>query len=141
MKRKIALLLGILLTFQLCSCGVKEPEPAAEGENTIVEISRGEADRDVNKLAASAVAYTDSFKSADGTVEIEINLEDTQLYEGGFQTLQITPRPFTEEEVRHIANVLFGDAVLLNAASDGKPQRRSFRSSGKYWRRSWRATP
>ena len=112
MKRKIALLLGILLTFQLCSCGVKEPEPAAEGENTIVEISRGEADGDVNKLAASAVAYTDSFKSADGTVDIEINLEDTQLYEGGFQTLQITPRPFTEEEVQRIKNVLFGDAVF-----------------------------
>ena len=116
MKRKISLILSIFLLLQLCACMAKGPEPAAEGENTIVEISRGEADGDVNKLAASAVAYTDSFKSADGTVDIEINLEDTQLYEGGFQTLQITPRPFTEEEVRHIANVLFGDAVLYECS-------------------------
>lgn len=112
MKRNIAMLLSIFFIFQLCSCAAKEPEAPAETENTIIEISRGGTDGDVNKLAASAVAYTDRFESADGSVSIEINLEDTSLYEGGFQTLQITPRPFTEEEVRHIANVLFGDAVF-----------------------------
>lgn len=112
MKRKIAMLLCILLPLTLCSCAAKEPEAPAETENTIVEISRGDTGEDTNKLAASAVAYTDSFQSADGSVNVEINLEDTSLYEGSFRTLQITPRPFTEEEVQHIANVLFGDAVL-----------------------------
>ena len=116
MKRKIAMLLCILLPLTLCSCAAKEPEAPAETENTVVEISRGETDGDVNKLAASAVAYTDSFQSADGTVNVEINLEDTSLYEGSFRTLQITPRPFTEEEVRHIAQVLFGDAVLYECS-------------------------
>ena len=112
MKRKIAMLLCILLPLTLCSCAAKEPEAPAETENTIVEINRGDTGEDTNKLAASAVAYTDSFQSADGSVNVEINLEDTSLYEGSFRTLQITPRPFTEEEVQHIANVLFGDAVL-----------------------------
>ena len=112
MKRRIAILLSIFFIFQLCSCAVKEPEPSAETDNTVIEISRGGTDGDVNKLAASAVAYTDRFESADGSVSIEINLDDTSLYEGGFRTLQITPRPFTGEEVRHIANVLFGDAVF-----------------------------
>lgn len=106
MKRRIAILLSIFFIFQLCSCAVKEPEPSAETDNTVIEISRGGTDGDVNKLAASAVAYTDRFESADGSVSIEINLDDTSLYEGGFRTLQITPRPFTGEEVRHIANVL-----------------------------------
>lgn len=112
MKRKIAMLLCILLPLMLCSCAAKEPEAPAETENTIVEINRDDTGEDTNKLAASAVAYTDSFQSADGSVNVEINLEDTSLYEGSFRTLQITPRPFTEEEVQHIANVLFGDAVL-----------------------------
>ena len=116
MKRKIAMLLCILLPLTLCSCAAKEPEAPAETENTIVEISRGDTGEDTNKLAASAVAYTDSFKSADGSVNVEINLEDTSLYEGSFRTLQITPRPFTEEEVRHIAQVLFGDAVLYECS-------------------------
>lgn len=113
MKRKIAILLSIFLTLQLCSCASGASQPAAEPE-TSLEISRGETGEEVNKLAASAVAYTDSFQSADGTVNVEINLEDSSLYEGSFQTLQITPRPFAEEEVRHIAGVLFGDAVLYN---------------------------
>lgn len=116
MKRKIAMLLCILLPLTLCSCAAKEPEAPAETENTIVEISRGDTGEDTNKLAASAVAYTDSFQSADGSVNVEINLEDTSLYEGSFRTLQITPRPFTEEEVRHIAQVLFGDAVLYECS-------------------------
>ena len=116
MKRKIAMLLCILLPLTLCSCAAKEPEAPAETENTIVEINRGDTGEDTNKLAASAVAYTDSFQSADGSVSIEINLDDTSLYEGGFRTLQITPRPFTEEEVRHIAQVLFGDAVLYECS-------------------------
>ena len=112
MKRKIAMLLSIFLTLTLCSCAAKEPEPAAETGNNIIEISRGDTGEEVNKLAASAVAYTDSFQSADGTVNVEINLKDASLYDGSFRTLQITPRPFTEEEVQHIARVLFGDAVL-----------------------------
>lgn len=112
MKRKIAMLLCIFLILTLCSCAAKETDAPAETENTIVEISRGDSGEDTNKLAASAVVYTDSFQSADGTVDIEINLDDTSLYEGGFRTLQITPRPFTGEEVQHIARVLFGDAVL-----------------------------
>ncbi len=112
MKRKIAMLLSILLILTLCSCAAEETDAPAETENTIVEISRGDSGEDTNKLAASAVAYTDSFQSADGSVNVEINLEDTSLYEGSFRTLQITPRPFTGEEVRHIANVLFGDAVF-----------------------------
>ena len=116
MKRKIAMLLCILLPLTLCSCAAKEPEAPAETENTIVEISRGDTGEDTNKLAASAVAYTDSFQSADGSVNVEINLEDTSLYEGSFRTLQITPCPFTEEEVRHIAQVLFGDAVLYECS-------------------------
>ncbi len=116
MKRKIAMLLCILLPLTLCSCAAKEPEAPAETENTIVEINRSDTGEDTNKLAASAVAYTDSFQSADGSVNVEINLEDTSLYEGSFRTLQITPRPFTEEEVRHIAQVLFGDAVLYECS-------------------------
>ena len=76
MKRRIAILLSIFFIFQLCSCAVKEPEPSAETDNTVIEISRGGTDGDVNKLAASAVAYTDSFQSADGSVNVEINLED-----------------------------------------------------------------
>ena len=116
MKRKIAMLLCIFLILTLCSCAAKETDAPAETENTIVEISRGDSGKDTNKLAASAVAYTDSFQSADGSVSIEINLDDTSLYEGGFRTLQITPRPFTGEEVRHIANVLFGDAVLYECS-------------------------
>ena len=112
MKRKIALLLSILLTLTLCSCAGKGPDVPPETENNIIEISRGDTEDEVNKLAASAVAYTDSFQSADGSVNVEINLEDASLYDGSFQTLQITPRPFTDEEVGRIANVLFGDAVF-----------------------------
>ena len=117
MKRKIAMLLSIFLLLQLCSCAAGETQPTAEPETT-VEISRGDTGEDTNKLAASAVAYTDSFQSADGTVNVEINREDTSLYEGSFRTLQITPRPFTEEEVQHIARVLFGDAVLYELIND-----------------------
>ena len=117
MKRKIAMLLSIFLLLQLCSCAAGETQPTAEPETT-VEISRGDTGEDTNKLAASAVSYTDSFQSADGSVNVEINLEDTSLYEGSFRTLQITPRPFTEEEVQHIARVLFGDAVLYELIND-----------------------
>ena len=61
MKRKIAMLLSIFLILTLCSCAAEEPDAPAETENTIVEISRGDSGEDTNKLAASAVAYTDSF--------------------------------------------------------------------------------
>ena len=115
MKRKIALLLSVFLTLSLCSCAGKGPDVPPETENNIIEISRGETEDEVNKLAASAVAYTDSFQSADGSVNVEINLEDASLYDGSFQTLQITPRPFTEEEVEHIARVLFADAVFYES--------------------------
>ena len=114
MKRKISLILSIFLLLQLCACAAKGPEPAAEGENTIIEISRGEADGDVNKLAASAVAYTDSFKSADGTVEIEIALNDPELLEAGFGPVRVRPRAITGEEAEHFARVLFGDAEMLD---------------------------
>ena len=110
MKRKIALFLSIFLTLSLCSCAGKGPDVPPETENNIIEISRGDTEDEVNKLAASAVAYTDSFQSADGSVNVEINLADASLYDGSFQTLQITPRPFTEEELRRMAHVLFGDA-------------------------------
>lgn len=114
MKRKISLILSIFLLLQLCACMAKGPEPAAEGDNTIVEISRGETDGDVNKLAASAVAYTDSFKSADGTVEIEIALKDPELLETGFGPVRVRPRAITGEDAEHIARVLFGDAEMLD---------------------------
>ena len=135
MKRRIAILLSIFFIFQLCSCAVKEPEPSAETDNTVIEISRGGTDGDVNKLAASAVAYTDRFESADGSVSIEINLDDTSLYEGGFRTLQITPRPFTGEEVRHIANVT---RYFMNTSSAGSTQRQNWRNSGRSGRHFWR---
>ena len=114
MKRKIALLLSIFLTLTLCSCAAKETDAPAETEDSIIEISRGERDGEVNKLAASAVAYTDSFQSADGTVEIEIALEDTELLETVFGPVRVRPRAITGEEAEHIAHVLFGDAEMLD---------------------------
>lgn len=87
MKRKIALLLSVFLTLSLCSCAGKGPDVPPETENNIIEISRGDTEDEVNKLAASAVAYTDSFQSADGSVNVEINLADASLYDGSFQTL------------------------------------------------------
>ena len=112
MKRKIALLLSIFLILTLCSCAAKEPEAPSETEDNIIEISRGDTGDEVNKLAASAVAYTDSFQSADGSVNVEINLADASLYDGSFQTLQITPRTFTDQEVQHISRVLIVDDVI-----------------------------
>ena len=114
MKRKIALLLSIFLTLSLCSCAAKEPEAPAEAEDDIIEISRGETAADVNKLAASAVAYTDSFQSADGSVNVEINLEDAELLKANFSPVRVRPRAITGEEAEHIARVLFGDAEMLD---------------------------
>ncbi len=114
MKRKIAMLLCIFLTLTLCSCAAEQPEAPAETENTIVEISRGDIGEDTNKLAASAVAYTDSFQSADGSVNVEINLEDVELLEANFGPVRVRPRAITGEEAEHIARVLFGDAEMLD---------------------------
>ena len=114
MKRKIALLLSILLTLTLCSCAAKKPEAPVETEDDIIEISRGETAADVNKLAASAVAYTDSFQSADGSVNVEINLEDAELLKANFSPVRVRPRAITEDEAEHIARVLFGDAEILD---------------------------
>lgn len=112
MKRIAALLLCLLLASQLCACTTENTQPTASPETT-VEVSRGEADGDVNKLAASAVAYTDSFQNTEGTVNVQVDFKDVQLLNLNFGSLRVSPRPFTEEEAERAARVLFGENAVL----------------------------
>ena len=65
--------------------------------------------------------YTDTFTSHDGTAEYTINL-DQKLTSDPLPIVEVVPHFFTGEEVKHIAQVLFGDVDFYEREPWKDPQ-------------------
>ena len=65
--------------------------------------------------------YTDTFSSHDGTAEYTITL-DQELTSDPLPIVEVAPHFFTGEEVKHIAQVLFGDAEFYEQEPWDDPQ-------------------
>ena len=65
--------------------------------------------------------YTDTFSSHDGTAEYTITL-DQELTSDPLPIVEVAPHFFTGEEVKHIAQVLFGDAEFYEREPWDDPQ-------------------
>ena len=60
------------------------------------------------------VQYTDSFTSTDGTVEFTLNI-DKEIPAAGLPVVEVVPHTLTSEDVKRVANILFGDAEFYEA--------------------------
>ena len=60
------------------------------------------------------VQYTDSFTSTDGSVEFTLNIEN-EIPAAEMPVVEVVPHTLTSEDVKRVANILFGDAEFYEA--------------------------
>lgn len=72
-----------------------------------------------NSEVDNSFRYNNIFVSTDKTVEFNIAL-DTDIQNAAMPVVEVTPHNLTEEEAKHIAQVLFGDAIYYEAEPLGE---------------------
>lgn len=68
----------------------------------------------MEKTKVSLFQWQSQFFSTDGTVEFKTNINE-EISNGAMPVVEVAPHFWTEENTRHIAEVLFGDQVFCEA--------------------------
>lgn len=106
--RWIAVALAVVI---LCGCQANPEQNAVVSKNdgafdaNLIQ----SADENKDQNATQIIQYSGNFFSTDGSVEFRMCL-DKEVFDGKWSAVEVQPRYLTEEDVRRVANVLFGDA-------------------------------
>lgn len=120
MKKAITLLAIASICMQLCACQTNPSNPIVISKND------GSFDTNLSKSAtagteiAENIQYADKFSSSDGSIEFNINIEQT-LNSSAMPVVEVVPHELLPEDVRRVANVLFEGATFYEREPSKNP--------------------
>lgn len=120
MKVRLVIFLGAMCVF-LCGCQ-KSPE-----QNVVSSKNDGTFDANIIQSATDTredsqmLRSSEQFTSTDGSIEFVMNLDEVTTV-SAMPVVEVEPHYLTGEDVKHVAEALFGDAVFYEREPSANPQ-------------------
>lgn len=94
----------------------EERKEATEFNSVAETITTGE---DSKPASEKVLSHSSRFSSTDGTVKFDMNIK-TMANENAMPVVEVSPHSLTSEDVKRVANVLFGDSTFYEAEPLGQ---------------------
>lgn len=120
MKKAIACVLLLLLTNQLCACQANPDNPSVVSKNDGVFESKMHESATDGEHPAEVIESFDVFYSTDGSIEFSILIQQ-ELNDDRMPVVEVIPYSPTEDDVKRVAQVLFGDAIFYERDQSSNP--------------------
>lgn len=120
MKRIIAYTLLLLMTIQLCACQANPDNPSVVSKNDGVFESNIHQSATDGENSEKNIQSFDVFYSTDESIEFSMRIQQ-ELYYDSMPVVEVVPYSPTEDDVKRVAQVLFGDAVFYERDQSSNP--------------------
>lgn len=119
-KRAIIIFIVASMCVQLCACQTNPSNPAVNSKTDGPSYADLVKPTEEGSNISTEMQYSDEFCSTDGSVEFTMNVEQI-LNVSALPVVEVIPHKLLSEDVKRVANVLFGDAVVYEREPSKNP--------------------